>query len=108
MAMEEAQTRSRIQAVDAAREEGTTNTGLAQIVEALERLNDKIEKKVATLAEEVFFDFHNTCKNHTEDNCTTKKSMINDTCYVCHKLGHSSYIIGCPVNKNPRPPPPAG
>ena len=43
MAMEEAQTRSRIQAVYAAREEGSTNPGLAQKVEALERLNEKIE-----------------------------------------------------------------
>jgi hypothetical protein len=53
MAMEEAQTRSRIQAVYAAREEGSTNPGLAQIVEALERLNEKIEKKAATHAEEL-------------------------------------------------------
>ena len=52
MAME-AQTRSRIQVVYAAREEGTTNQGLAQIAEALERLNDKIKKKAATHAEEL-------------------------------------------------------
>ena len=48
--MEEAQNRSRIQAVYAAGEEGTT---LAQIVEALECLNEKIEKKLATYAEEL-------------------------------------------------------
>jgi hypothetical protein len=53
MAMEEAQTRIRIQSVYAAREEGSTNPGLAQIVEALERLNEKIEKKAATHAEEL-------------------------------------------------------
>lgn len=142
MAMEEAQTRSRIQAVYAAREEGSTNPGLAQIVEALERLNEKIEKKAATHAEElqnslalmkqqlsqpqvrfslpnyvqqpqafrraaVFCEFHNTWTNHTEENCHTKKSMINDTCHVCHQKGHRAYI-GCSMNKNPRPPPPAG
>nr|CAH0113063.1 unnamed protein product [Daphnia galeata] len=53
MAMEKAQTRSLIQAVYAAREEGSTNPGLAQIVEALERLYEKIEKKAATHAEEL-------------------------------------------------------
>nr|CAH0111070.1 unnamed protein product [Daphnia galeata] len=117
MAMEEAQTRSRIQAVYAAREEGSNNPGLAQIVEALERLNEKIEKKAVTHAEElqnslalmkkqlsqpqvrfslpnyvqqpqairpaaVFCEFHNTWTNHTEENCHTKKSMINDTCHI--------------------------
>ena len=53
MAIEEAQTRSRIQAAHRGREEGTTNSVLEQIVEALERLNDKMEKKAATHAEEL-------------------------------------------------------
>ena len=53
MAMEEAQTRSRIQAVYAAHEEGWTSPGLTQIVEALESLNEKIEMKAATHAEEL-------------------------------------------------------
>nr|CAH0100121.1 unnamed protein product [Daphnia galeata] len=138
MAMEEAQT----QPNSSTREEGSTNQGLAQIVEALKRLNEKIEKKAATHAEElqnslalmkkqlsqpqvrfslpnyvqqpqpfqraaVFCEFYNTWTNHTEENCNTKKSMINDTCHVCHQKGHRAYI-GCPMNKNPRPPPPVG
>ena len=46
MAMEEAQTRSRIHAVYAAREESTLSSELARVVEALGRLTEKIEKKV--------------------------------------------------------------
>ena len=53
MAMEEAQTRSRIHAVYAAREESTSSSELARVVEALERLTEKIEKKASTHNDEI-------------------------------------------------------
>jgi hypothetical protein len=53
MAMEEAQTRSRIHAVYAAREESTLSSELARVVEALERLTEKIEKKASTHNDEI-------------------------------------------------------
>ncbi|EFX67448.1 hypothetical protein DAPPUDRAFT_331056 [Daphnia pulex] len=52
LAIEEAQTRNRIHAVYAARET-TANSELARVVEALDRLNEKVEKKAATHQEEV-------------------------------------------------------
>jgi hypothetical protein len=53
MAMEEAQTRSRIHALYATREESTSSSELARVVEALGRLTEKIEKKASTHNDEI-------------------------------------------------------
>ena len=53
MALEEAQTRSRIHAVFAAREGTTSQPELARVMEALERLNEKVERKATTHHEEL-------------------------------------------------------
>lgn len=53
MALEEAQTRSRVHAFFAAREGATSQPELARVMEALERLNGKVDRKATTHHEEL-------------------------------------------------------
>ncbi|EFX75126.1 hypothetical protein DAPPUDRAFT_108167 [Daphnia pulex] len=53
MALEEAQTRSRVHAVFAAREGTAPQPDFARVMEALERLNEKVDRKATTHHEEL-------------------------------------------------------
>ncbi|KAI9552203.1 hypothetical protein GHT06_022542 [Daphnia sinensis] len=126
MAIEENQTRVRIHAAYGSPNIPGSRNELAGVLEALEKLNLKIDQTVAAQTSEfqqsiadvkrqlpevlrkanLFCDFHNTYGFHTTENCFTKFQQRNDTCTTCRGVGHRPNF--CPTIKNPRPPPPDG
>ena len=98
-------------------------------MKALEKLNEKVDRKATTHAEafmrkqlsqpnvkfqqpersyngpprpHLFCDFHNTWGSHSTERCSVWQAQADYECTICHVKGHS-YAF-CPTRKNPPAP----